>query len=211
MLYLVECHVKDTNEKEENREYLSLFPDGTEASDKKAAVSAGMDYIRKNFVEPEARVVDVPGRKGTCRELAVELAGGRTICYYGFAARPLKWKNYPIRMSQEDVNEAFGEDYVRYLQDRGIIAEMCLYGIRVKTGVDTWIVDIRAAAESDAQADIYHKNNWNQDNCSNGRIPGYHRQSRGRYSMEEMTDIMISHGKKWKPGKNDECYKGGSV
>lgn len=203
MLYLVECRVKDTEGKTDGGENISLFPDGIEAADRKAAVCCAMEHIIKEARESGRSVTEMKDRAGICRELSVSGEDGETVTYCRFYAKPKKWENYPTPMTQDDRVNAFETEYLQYLLDTGLEAEMSLNGIRVKTGVDTWIIDVRDASEFDAHADIFHKNNWNQNNTSNGRIPGFHRQSSGRFTMEAITDVITAHGGKWKP-KNRE-------
>lgn len=190
MLYLVECQTRDENSpqiitKEKKRNYIAPYPEGTEAQSRNDAIQIVISALCKDTSDEERQEVTIEG-----------------TTYFNFYAKPKKWERYPTPMSSNDINEAYEEELLNALTEKGIEADICMDGIRVKTGVDVWVVDIREAHEDYAYMFLYHKNHWNADNVSESRIPGFHKQLSGNYSIQEIIEYMTGHENKWKPKNN---------
>lgn len=174
MLYLVECKQKGSSKKE----YISPFPEGTEAKDSKEAIQIVISSINS-----------LAGTDGLMSSSA---------CYFDFRAKPKKWEKYKTPMSSEDRKLAFEEKLMDELRAKGYEPDVCFHGIRVKTGVDTWIIETREAYDEDAQVIINHKNNWDANRDNNGRIPGFHKQASGKYTVNSLICFITGHENKWK-------------
>lgn len=174
MLYLVECQKEGT----EKHKYLSLFPEGIEAESGKVAIEFAVSSLG-----------------GMNRDGKVTVSGSS---YFDFRAKPKKWSSYKTPMTGKDKNDAFEHDIMEELEKKGFIPDPVFRGVRVKTGVDTWIIEVKEAHDADAQITLHHKNNWSANNDGNGSIPGFHEQIRGRFTIEGIINFMLHHEQKWK-------------
>lgn len=174
MLYLVECQKKGSSDSE----YMSPFPEGIEAESSKEAMFSVMRTMG-----------------GTINKNQVTSNG---VTYFNFHAKPKKWENYKTPMSCDDRVQAFEDELMNAFRSRDLEPEPCINGIRVKTGVDTWIIQACDVHDIDAQVTVFHKNNWNANNDSTGSIPGFHKQASGRFSVKSLVNFVMNHENKWK-------------
>lgn len=177
MLYLVECRKKER----EQKTYTSFFPEGIEAQNGKEAIRSVLHSLGCSTGSGEVMI------------------DGET--YYDFHVKPQKWSAYKTPMTTEARKEAFEQDLIEELEHRGFESEPCFGGIRVKTGVDTWIISVREAHDEDAMMILYHKNNWNGMNDKNCSIPGFHKQAGGVFTIDAIIKKMTTHERKWKSKK----------
>lgn len=185
MLYLVEC------QKEKSNEFITLFPEGVEAANSKNAVK-----------------IVISSLGGSSSKEGVFVNGAEK--YHNFHAKPKKWEAYAAPMTPEIKKGAFENDIINELKQRGFDSELCYGGIRVKTGVDTWIIDVREAHDEDAQMILYHKNNWNGIRDKNSRIPGFYKQISGIFTVDAIVGYMLRHELKWKANRVHHKDKGGA-
>ena len=185
MLYLVECQKKGSD----TGKYISLYPEGLEAESRKEAVHSAFALLIKNGGVRNGNMITISGNT-----------------YSDFYAKPKKWASYKSPMSDKDRKEAFENELMDMLTSKGFSPDFCLNGIRVKTGVDTWIIEVRQVFDNDAQLNIFHKNNWNANNDRNGYIPGFHKQSSGRFTADSLYDFLMDHENKWKPKKREVIF-----
>lgn len=187
MLYLVECQTKteEVSEKSKKRVYKAVYPEGIEASNKSEAIYKARKQLAK---------------LGTSDEItdAVTVSG---ITYYDFHAKPKKWENYATPMTSTDYDEAFEDEVMTALAAAGFEPDYRMNGVMVKTGVDTWLIRILQAYEESAQLILYHKNNWGANKTSCPEAPGFHRQLKGKYTIEEIIKYITDHKIKWQGKK----------
>lgn len=187
MLYLVECQTKAEEMPENNKKrvYKAVYPEGIEASNKSEAIDKARKQLAKvGVLDEETGAVTVYGNT-----------------YFDFHAKPLKWKKYATPMSSADYNEAFEDEIMTALTNAGLEPDYRMNGVIVKTGVDTWLIRVLEGHEESAQLILYHKNNWGAHKNSCPEAPGFHRQFKGNYTIDELIKYMTDHEMKWQ-GKN---------
>lgn len=193
MLYQVKCKMISNEGKKDG--YFYPLPDGVEAKNKKEAIKYGMAAIVNQDTENGYASNTEYGRVVSRKE-----NGQKT--YFGFTASIIA-PDGTVYVTSEEAAYAFMDEVTKKLTEQGYHPEEYInaivsIGIRVTTGVDTWIVDVRDSNGEKAQINLFHKNNYGTNNDTSSKIPGFHKQCSGRYTVAEIIKIMVDHGNKWK-------------
>lgn len=191
MLYQVKCRKISGEEK---GDYIPV-PDGIEAQNKKAAIKAAMAIIVNQDSQAGYDSNTEGGR-------IVSRGENKEIIYFAFSAK-LMTEDGTVYNSSDEIAYAFMDTLITKLKEIGYNPEeysnICVaIGVRVQTGVDTWITDIRESNGETAQIILYHKNNFGSNVDTTSKIPGFHKQCSGRYTLDEIIKVMVDHGNKWK-------------
>lgn len=193
MLYQVKCKMISNEGKKDG--YFYPLPDGAEAKNKKEAIKLGMAAIVNKDTEDGYDSNTEYGRVVSRKE-------NDQKTYFGFTASIMA-PDGTVYVTSEEAAYAFMDEVINKLNEQGYHPEeysnACVsIGIRVATGVDTWIVDIRDSNGEKAQINLFHKNNFGTNNDTSSKIPGFHKQCSGRYTVADIINVMVDHGKKWK-------------
>lgn len=104
--------------------------------------------------------------------------------------------------------ELFEEKLLEMLEEHGIIADYCIYGIKATYRHDTWYIQVQSvnsslSAENEPHAFIklHHKNLFttrrSQNDPFSGGVPDSHLQKKGEMTIDQLIKYLINHGKKY--------------
>ncbi len=177
--YVVECKIDEYEKAATN--YVEICT--VDAPTPGDAILLGMERIKET----------TKNAKQHGRDIVVGNENHPTTRFYNFVAKRECFKDYPTPMLTNDYIDYHETYLISHLKEIGISAEQTSYGVRYKTGIDSWVADIRDANADDAYVILYHQNLIEKGGSS--KIPDHHVQYSKRATMDDLILYTTNHQK----------------
>lgn len=193
MKYWVKCKVFENHELK-NNEFV-LVPDGIDAENKEEAIALCIEFIHMREKEN--------GMNSSVSEIGITSKNDDLERnYIFFSAYPIL-DNHKVLITNDENSYAFLDEMNGKIKEMGYNVEkyenaIIPIGSKISMGVDTWIVDIRQSNGETATINLFHKNNIIKNKGNSCKIPDYHKQTSGVYTVDEIIYVMKEHINKWK-------------
>ncbi len=177
--YIIECQIDKYEKAATKHEAICTV----EASTPREAILLGMEQLKQTIKNATQHGSDI----------VVGNEHPPMTRYHHFIAKRECFKDYPTPMLTNDYIDYHEKYLISHLKEIGISAEQTAYGVRYKTGIDSWVADIRDANADDAYVILYHQNLIEKG--GNSKIPDHHVQYSKRVTMDDLIFYTTNHQK----------------